>query len=297
MPGPSIGAPVPEGDTVLAAANRLHKILANAGLTQIELRWPTVPPHVLDGRQIIEVGAYAKHLLMRFDDGQTLRTHLKMDGQWKITPATGRPATGSPYARAILGTAQWTCTGYRLGMLDLWQTAQEPVQLAHMGPDVLADSFVPSPLLESARTDPARFLAPRLSHAGLGMAIQKISDEGWLLGLERFTYQRQDRPIAETLLDQTVVSGIGTIFMAEGLFKHRINPWRALADVPLEPLLASIRANLIRGVIFPMRGRIIHVHGKQGQPCVRCGSPIARELVGPPLKERPAFFCPTCQPE
>lgn len=291
-----MAAPVPEGDTVLAVANRLHKVLAGTELTALELRWPTAPLHALDGQTIIEVGAYAKHLLMRFSGGQTLRTHLKMDGQWKIYPTEGRRTNPGPFARAVLANAQWTCVGNRLGMLDLWLTTQEPTQLAHLGPDVLADYFVPTPLLAAARATPARFVAPRLSHPGLAMVPQEISDQGWSTGLKRFADQPPNRPIGETLLDQTVVSGIGTIFMAEGLFKHRINPWRPLAEVPLAPLLASIRANLIRGVVTPMTGRIIHVHGQQGQPCVRCRGPIAKDLVGPPLKQRPAFFCPTCQP-
>ena len=114
-------------------------------------------------------------------------------------------------------------------------------------------------------------------------------------GLENFAAQPRSRPIAETLLDQTVVCGIGTIFMAEGLFKHGISPWRPVSEVNIEPLLFSIRNHLIRGVVVPTNGRIIHVHTRTGQPCHRCKNPIERKLVGPPLKERPAFYCPVCQ--
>lgn len=287
---------MPEGDTVLAAANRLHQVLAGQTLARADLNWPTAPPDIFRNRVVREVGAYGKHMLMRFDNDLSLHTHLKMDGVWRIVKNTdpGAKARG-PFVRVALATEKWTCVGSRIGVLEVISTADETPVLAHLGPDVLADNFVPPVKIAAAIQDPKRFLAPRFSHAGLGMTEQGIGSSGWQRGLENFAAQPGSRPIAETLLDQTVVSGIGTIFMAEGLFKHGISPWRPVSEVKIEPLLFSIRNHLIRGVVVPTTGRIIHVHTRTSEPCHRCKNPIVRELVGPPLKERPAFYCPVCQ--
>lgn len=282
---------MPEGDTVLSVANRLHEVLGGHSLTRVDLRWPSVSVDALNRGVVHDVDAYAKHLFVRFASGVSLHTHLRMDGVWRVVPTGSREAqASSPTVRAVLATSEWTCVGYELGMMDIVSTARERDLIAHLGPDILADQCVPTHLLDQARADPARFLAPRRAHTSL-----LVSDRDWIEALSRFAAQPQTRPIGETLLDQSVVSGIGTIFMAEGLFTHRISPMRPLADTPLVPLLASIRGHLIRGVVRPVAGRRIHVHSRRGQPCMRCGTPIARRLVGPPTAQRPAFYCPTCQ--
>lgn len=287
---------MPEGDTVLAAANRLHKVLAGHKLTRADLNWPTAPPHALLGREVLEVGAYGKHMLMRLAGGLTLHTHLRMDGQWRVVETGSvQSRTRGAHVRAVLATPSWTCIGSRLGLLEVLPTDHEPELLGYLGPDILADTFLPPHRVAQIRADPGGFLAPRLSHSGLGMVAQEVGAKGWLTALENFAAQPQDRPIGETLLDQTVVAGVGTIFMAEGLFKHRISPWSPLKQVDLPRLLASIRTHLIRGVVVPAAGRIIHVHSRTGQPCHRCGTLIKQGIVGPPLRERPAYYCPVCQ--
>ncbi|WP_435299847.1 DNA-formamidopyrimidine glycosylase family protein [Timonella sp. A28] len=287
---------MPEGDTVLTAANTLHEIFAGSVLTRGDLNWPSAPAHGLQGHHLDEVDAYGKHLLMRFDQGLTLRTHLRMDGSWRIVRTDSSEARSpSPFVRAAIGTAQWTALGYRLGMLDVWQTREEPQHLEHLGPDILSDSFVPTPFLERAHNDPHLRVAPRASRDSSHQNGFTLSDEGWRTGIERFAYQPATRPIGETLLDQTVVAGIGTIYMAEGLFELKYSPLTPLADVHVPRLLAAIRSHMIRAVVAYPQGRKIHVHGRTDKPCHVCGSPIERLLIGPPLKQRPAFYCATCQ--
>lgn len=287
---------VPEGDTVLAAANNLHRVLAGQVLIRGDLNWPSAPPVGQAGQQILEVDAYAKHMFFRFEDGTSVRTHLRMDGVWRIVPTQSREARNpGPYVRAAFGTPEVTCLGYRLGMLDVLPTTQESELLAHMGPDILADSFVPTPLLSLARADSTGRLAPRLACGGLAGIKPEISDESWRLGIARFAAQDPARPIAETLLDQSVVAGMGTIYLAEGLFALEVSPWRPIAEVDVPRLLAINRQHMIRSASSYPRGRRIHVHGRLGEPCHRCGATIRCEQVGPPLKRRPAFFCPRCQ--
>lgn len=314
---------MPEGDTVLSAANNLHQILAGKTLRRGDLNWPSAPASGLAGRKIVEVDAYAKHMLMRLDDGRTLRTHLRMDGAWRITRPDSREAQRvSGMVRCVLATDEWVALGYRLGMLDVFPTNTEAQEFSRMGPDILADTFVPTPLLNAAAGDPTLRLAPRygsgqlhgspLAHESaqlrateLGTIEQEtvrvplrgshISDFGWREAIARFAKQDPHRPIGETLLDQSVVSGIGTIHMAEGLFKTQESPWLPIAHIDVPRLLATIRATMVRACQDYPRSRQIHVHSRDHQPCHRCGTQLKVGAVGREPSERPAFYCQHCQ--
>ena len=75
---------MPEGDTVWRTAQRLHQALAGDPLTRSELRWPDLSTLDFRGRVTVEVVSRGKHLLHRLDDGFTIHSHLRMDGQWRI---------------------------------------------------------------------------------------------------------------------------------------------------------------------------------------------------------------------
>jgi endonuclease-8 len=75
---------VPEGDTVWLAAERMRAALAGATLRRGEFRIPQLATVDLTGATVREVLARGKHLLIRLDDGRTLRTHFRMDGSWHI---------------------------------------------------------------------------------------------------------------------------------------------------------------------------------------------------------------------
>jgi endonuclease-8 len=119
---------------------------------------------------------------------------------------------------------------------------------------------------------------------------------------------RSTRPIGALLLDQAVVSGIGNVLRAEGLFAARIHPARpgdALTAVELRAvwsgLLLMMRRGVREGRIITVRPRGVPVEGipeaegryvyKQ-ERCRRCGSPVQTwELAG-----RIAYACPRDQP-
>lgn len=287
---------MPEGDTVLAAANNLHRVLAGNTLVRGDLNWPSAPAQGIVGCRVIEVDAYAKHMFFRLDNGTSVRTHLRMEGVWSIVPAQSREARRpSPHVRAQLATETTACLGYWLGMLDVLPTVKEADLLAHMGPDILSDRFVPTPFLSRARLDPTLRIAPRRASGGLGGNPPELSDDWWRLGIARYEAEDQSRPIGESMLDQTLVSGMGTIYLAEGLFAMKVSPWRPIGEVDIPRLLASTRQNMIRSVTDYPRGRRHHAHGRVGEPCHACGTLMKVAQVGPPLKERPAFYCPRCQ--
>ena len=80
---------MPEGDEVRRTARGLDRVMAGRILTHAELRWPSAAGTDLVGRTWLGTAVVGKHLLTRFDDGRTLRTHLRMEGRWRLarTPA------------------------------------------------------------------------------------------------------------------------------------------------------------------------------------------------------------------
>ncbi|WP_149204755.1 Fpg/Nei family DNA glycosylase [Actinotalea subterranea] len=262
---------MPEGDILRRTARTLDAAFAGERLVRAELRWPSAATVDLVGRTVVGVEAYGKHLFLRVDDGRTLHTHLRMEGSWRLARTGTASAHGQgDFVRAVLATSTWTAVGNRLGMLEVMPTVQEIDVTGRLGPDVLADDF---------------------PGAGLARALNRFRERG-------------ATPVGETLLDQSVVAGIGTIYMAESLFARRIWPWTPTGDVT-DPasLLMTARTLMQRSVESDTpsatgeqrRGTTTWVHGRVGQPCRRCGTPITVGQVRPPPMERPAFYCPTCQ--
>lgn len=264
---------MPEGDILRRTAIRLEQALTGKVLVHADLRWPTVADVDLSGRTVVGTRSYGKHLLTRFDDGRTLHTHLRMEGTWDIA-RTGSVAARARahWVRVVLADATWTAIGARIGMLDVTPTRDEHTLIGHLGPDLLALDF-PGRGLEDA--------------------------------LARMAAQVPATPIAEVLLDQRVAAGMGTVYVAESLFAHRIWPWTPVGtlDDPAA-LLMTGRAMMARSVAARSptatgdvtRGRTTLAHGRSRLPCRRCGTPIAvGRAVAPPM-DRPIFYCPTCQP-
>ena len=275
---------MPEGDILRRTAVTLERALTGSVVTAAELRWPSVASVDLVGRTVLGTRSYGKHLLTRFDDGRTLHSHLRMEGSWRLErtpavdglpPSTSHPAAGrrswwGPFVRAVISTASWTAIGDRLGMLDVVPTRDEHTLIGHLGPDILAPDFPTT---------------------GLPMALAAYAERG-------------ATPVAEVLLDQRVLAGIGTIYMAESLFARRIWPWTpagAVAD-PASLLMTarvlmerSVAAQTTDSPITADRWLVRSVHGRRGRPCPRCSAPVARGDVREPPMERPVFYCPRCQ--
>ncbi|MBU4334934.1 MAG: Fpg/Nei family DNA glycosylase [Actinobacteria bacterium] len=251
---------MPEGDVLRRTAALLDAALAGRRLVRAELRWPTMPTADLTGCTVLHTRPYGKHLLTRFDDGRTLHSHLRMDGVWRVVP-TGSPraAARSPRVRALLADEHSTALGIQLGMLDLVLTRQEHRLVAHLGPDILDDSFETGGLAEA--------------------------QERWRA--------RRRAPVCDVLLDQRVVAGIGTIYLAESLFAERVHPWTPADEVDAARVLRTARTLMHRSVL---RGPgPSKAHGREGLPCPRCGATIQRGTARRPPEERPVFWCPVCQ--
>jgi endonuclease-8 len=102
------------------------------------------------------------------------------------------------------------------------------------------------------------------------------------------------RPFGETLLDQSVVAGIGNRWLAESLWEVQLSPWSKLGDV----LEADRRRALVAAATLMRRalddGRAaVRVYRRAGQPCPRCSASIASWGLGD--DNRIVYWCPGCQ--
>jgi endonuclease VIII len=257
---------MPEGDVVWHAARRLDQALAGRTLTRSDFRVPRLATADLTGDLVTGTVSRGKHLLTRTGGGFTVHTHLRMDGAWRIRPATER-IRDSHRIRLLLANDQWQAIGYQLGVVELIRTSDEARAVGHLGPDLLGPDW-----------DRAE-------------AVRRLSAE-------------PDRPAGEALLDQRNLAGIGNFYLAEALFLRGVSPWRPVGDVAdLEALVELARqlldANKARidqvttGDTAP--GRRAWVYGRSGQPCRRCGTRIRRGEQGPAGEERVRFWCPACQ--
>jgi len=91
---------MPEGDVVWQTARRLHQALAGRALTRSDFRVPRLATVDLTGDAVTETVSRGKHLLTRTRNGLTVHTHLRMDGSWRVRPASvtrrARAAPGAP---------------------------------------------------------------------------------------------------------------------------------------------------------------------------------------------------------
>ena len=259
---------VPEGDTVWLAAQRMNTALAGATLRRGELRVPQLAGVDLAGATVRAVVPRGKHMLIRFADGRTLRTHYRMDGSWHIY----RPGTkwhgGPAFAvRAVLATDTWECVGYRLHDMALVRTEDEDQLVGHLGPDVLGPDWDREEALRRLRNSP-------------------------------------DEQIGVAILDQRNLAGIGNLYKVEALFLSGVHPWARVADVPdLEGLVDRARNLMLVNRDRPeqsttgslRRGEDHWVAGRKGRPCRRCGTTILLGDQGPDLQERVTWWCPKCQ--
>ncbi|MEW1832131.1 DNA-formamidopyrimidine glycosylase family protein [Streptomyces sp. NPDC088196] len=277
---------MPEGDTVWQTAKRLHTALAGKVLTRSDLRVPKYATADLTGRIVLDVTPRGKHLLTRIEGGLTLHSHLRMDGTWRIYANGQRWNGGGPahQIRVILGTADRTAVGYRLPVLELLRTTDEDRAVGHLGPDLLGPDWNPELALANLLADPAR-------------------------------------PLGEALLDQRNLAGIGNIYKSELCFLLGATPWLPIGALPADRaaklpaiakrLLEANRDRPLRNTTSTLTSNTpnrttapritapgtpdLFVYGRAPRPCLRCNTSIRTADQGDGSRERPTYWCPTCQ--
>ncbi|HET7741194.1 MAG TPA: endonuclease VIII Nei2 [Mycobacterium sp.] len=254
---------MPEGDTVYRTAAKLRDALVGRELTRCDVRVPKFATVDLTGGVVDEVLSRGKHLFIRVGGGSgaSIHSHLKMDGAWLI----GGQARRTPEfkVRIILETADTRAVGVDLGVLEILEREHDMEAVAHLGPDLLDDAWEPRVAATNLAADP-------------------------------------QRPLAETLLDQRVMAGIGNVYANELCFIMGHLPTTPVGRVK-DPLRMVQRA---RDMLWLNRSRVnrvttgdtrpgrdLWVYGRTGRPCRRCGTSISSDNTG----DRIAFWCPSCQ--
>ncbi|GBD22508.1 Endonuclease 8 [bacterium HR29] len=259
---------MPEGDALARFARKVAEALEGRTVLRAEARGPGPVPKVelLAGQQVESVTSVGKNLLIRFANGLTLRSHLRMYGTWHVY-RPGQPWRRPPErARLVLETAEAVVVNFDAPIVELFETRAEPFHrpLAGLGPDLLAEDFDPEEALR-------RFRDPALAGLAIGDAI----------------------------MDQRVMAGVGNIWKHETLFRCGIYPWRRVRDLGDDDLRALIETarRLLRaaaGLEPGVRRPAYFVYGKAGRLCRRCG---ARLRGAPQVADvRLTVWCPRCQP-
>ena len=134
---------MPEGDTILRAARTLHRVLAGRRVTAG--RAPALPGggEGLADRTVSRVEARGKNLLVHFEDGAALRTHMRMTGSWHVYRPGERWRKPGSQARVVLETDAWVAVCFSAPVVELLAAgeAERHEPLASLGPDILGDDF------------------------------------------------------------------------------------------------------------------------------------------------------------
>ncbi len=271
---------LPEVETVVRGLRpRLEgRVLAQVDVRRGDLRIPFPPgfADALRGRRVLRLARRAKYILATLDNGVVLIAHLGMSGRMLIGDAATMAAPGAhDHVRLITddGSVVTYNDARRFGLMTL---TTEKDQDSH-------------PLLAGLGPEP------------LGNAFHVDSLNAALKG--------KKTPIKAALLDQTVVAGLGNIYVCEALFRAGISPKRLARTVPgarAEKLVPAIRdvlnaaiaagGSTLRDYVQASGelGYFQHnftVYGQEGQACAGCGGVVKRIVQS----GRSTFFCPKCQ--
>jgi endonuclease-8 len=258
---------MPEGDTLHRTATGLAPHLVGRPVTAARVRPGGPQVQRVVGATVTSVEAVGKNLLIRFDNGLELRTHLRMKGVWHRYRPGERWRMPPSRARLVLEVPGAVAVCFDAPVVELFETRAEAIHptLSRLGPDLLAPDWGPDQAAEARRRlrDPAR----------AGMTI------------------------SEALLDQRVVAGIGNIWRNETLFAERVDPWapvRDLDDATLDRLIATARRLLTQSAGVAPGRTSTKVYRRAGRPCPRCGTVIRSAPLSGEVP-RTTYWCPSCQ--
>jgi endonuclease-8 len=253
---------MPEGDTIHRAARTLQKAIGGRTLEAFESPLPELADRVAPGTRIDSVRARGKHLIVRFEDGRILDTHMRMDGSWHVYRPGEAWQRGAGGARVVLRTSEWIAVCFDAPWVKLLDDERS---LATLGPDLLEPDV------------------------DLAQAVLRLRSAN-------------DLAIGEAIMKQRLVAGIGNVYKSETLFLCRVNPFAKVGSLDDATLLAIVakasalmKANLHHRFRTTRRrsGGRLWVYERSGQPCFECGAILRMRRQGE--LPRSTYYCPRCQ--
>ena len=272
---------MPEGHTLFALALDLDAAFAGSSpkVSSPQGKF-AAGASLLDGREMLHATSWGKHLFAEFAGDAWLHVHLGLIGTFTIDE--------HPYAGEVPVIGQ---VRLRLATPEHVGDLRGPNLCAVITPDqveAVTSRLGPDPLRPD--TDP---------------------ETGWR------KISRSSRSIAELLMDQSVLAGVGNVYRSEVLFRQRVDPfrpgkeirrstWEAIWNdlVELLPLgvatgkivtvteqVEQVQADRARGEVDPLEQRTSYVYRRAGEACRVCGSRIRTRVVA----GRNLFWCGRCQ--
>jgi len=276
---------MPEGDTIFRTARALGRALIDKPVTLFRSTYPLLTrfddDNPLTGQTVAQVESRGKWLLIHFSGGGTLATHMLMSGSWHIYRHGERWQRPRDHMRIRLENSEFVTVGFTV-----------PVAKIMLATDVERLLRIPSTTID--------VLSPDFDRAEVTRRIRIHANE----------------EIADVLLHQEVMAGVGNEFKSEICFITGVNPFSRVNSLREETIHAVIAASvkLVKANILEDSGdaRVTYigvhrrttnssdpdarvwVYGRNGEPCRRCAEPIRRQMQGPDV--RVTYWCPRCQP-
>jgi endonuclease VIII len=267
---------MPEGPEIFLAARAVHDAVVGQPL-RATFKHPALVPRsrTLQSTPILRVHARSKAMLTEFANGTVLYSHNQLYGEWVVHQA--KEPLLNKQIRLIFSTPKHQVVLYSatdFAWLKAGQEHQHPY-IAKLGPEVLSDTVT------------ARDVAARLA-------------------------QFPRRVVADALLDQHVLAGLGNYLRADILFVAGVHPLRRLGELSAQERMRVAKAckqltqRSVRraGVVRPWAAYLeataqgagfedarFFAFDREGRPCWTCRTPIQRVTQG----GRGLFFCAGCQ--
>ena len=228
----------------------------------------------LTGKKIENIERYAKYLLIRLSDNLTIVSHLRMEGKYRLVKINTKKDKHDHVQIIFSDNSALRYNDVRkFGRMQLIKTGteKEKTGISKLGAEPNSAAFT-------------------VSYLQNGLA-------------------RKKKNIKNTLLDQSIVAGLGNIYVDEVLWETKIHPLSQANAIPAEKI-AQLHDNInsLIELAIAERGTTVHtyldangktggfqrmlqVYGHKGEPCVRCGTPLEKIKVN----GRGTTFCPKCQ--
>ena len=235
-----------------------------------EFRAPgMVGPLPVPGRVIERVECHGKTLEVQWDDGITLRTHMRLAGSWHLYRKGERWRKPNDQLRVAIEAAQWIAVCFSTPSVEIFRQFDRN---RHPG------------------------------SGGLGPNICEKNADLSECSRRLIGYHNQDAPLADVLADERVISGVGNVFRSEVLWITEVDPWVAVSDIQ-----ASDATQLVNAAHRVLRDRVgssgnavtaeahgsLNIYGRNGQRCPRCGDTITVSRTG--QLHRLLYWCRGCQ--
>ncbi|AUF83371.1 DNA-formamidopyrimidine glycosylase [Mesoplasma syrphidae] len=274
---------MPELPEVTTVAKILNREIKNLTITDSMIFYTKLLKNVdittfkaaVKNQKIVEVTNYAKYIAIKLEDW-VLISHLRMEGKWMIEEANSY-SYDQKHLEAQLALSNGKFARYydtrKFGTLELYSV----------------DTYKNSPSLVKLGPIPGQ----------LGATSEYLYSKT----------KRSRKAIKTLLLDQTVVAGLGNIYVNEVLFATKMSPEEPANNLTLQDCKNLMKASKeILSKAIELGGTTIHtfkssvevegnyqehlkVHLRAGHPCFNCGFKIAKNFVN----GRGTYYCPKCQ--